>query len=844
MDPKLFSPPDISPAMLDRPPLMQLIEEAAANRFVYVCAPAGYGKTVSVSQWLALKGARSAWVALDRFDNEQGSFYRKIASALTALQPNNAFLRDATEHLAFYSEPSKYAARAISEFEPDDRRYYLVIDDLHIIDETDILQSIPSLLSRMPENITTLLVSRSTPSACFSGMFVKNNMVITEADRLLFNIREIRLLFKKRGSSLTMQEAEKIYEATGGWAAAVNSFAVSNSYSLDNKLIRQHLDTFLEEEIWSSLDPELCDFMLRSSILPEMTPDRCRVITEFEDSAELLERLYKKNIFINKINGNTYCFFDLYREFLENKLELDSPELLSELLRKAAGWYGAQGEYSEAARYYRKCGDYRGMANSFFAENVQSAGSADVAEKIDFINSLDIEKLPENILTANPRFLTELALFSYLDGRIRDMWYYLDILAPLHREVIEYFPELIDSLNYLTLLDVRENINELPERRIPRRVPRTINSPVTVPTVTLNLPYVHRSLRDFSLYAGNPEVLPHLRETIGSIIGEAYDPAEDCMIAGILLEQNKPEEALRYALSADSKLRTKHPAELKLCSMLILADALAAAGYDNESRNMISSASKMIEDEKANYLKANFSAYMLRRNLTSGGTNTAARWLRENPEDTGSKLSLYKIYRYFTTVKAYLATGKPDAARLLAQRLLDFSRDYDRPLDMIEAHVLLAAALAESGKRSSAVNEIRQAVLLAQRYDFKRIFHDEGALVADLLGTLVRRADQGGEDRMDRGFAKSCHLLACSKVKPSSAGPVSKANTPARLSEKQLHVMKLIADGMSYTRISEVMGLKYTTIRTHAKAAFDKLNVSNAADAVRKSREYFNEAEM
>lgn len=138
-----YSPAALPEVCAPRHALLNRFHEAAQRRLVYICAPAGYGKTVSTLLWLTAAGRKTVWIGLDSYDNGISVFYRLLANGIFSTQPDNAGMEAVLKNPAFSSSPVEHSVAMLSEFLPDKRQYALVLDDMHLITNEEILKSMP-----------------------------------------------------------------------------------------------------------------------------------------------------------------------------------------------------------------------------------------------------------------------------------------------------------------------------------------------------------------------------------------------------------------------------------------------------------------------------------------------------------------------------------------------------------------------------------------------------------------------------------------------------------------------------------------------------------------------------
>ena len=140
-----FAPADLPDVCAPRLRVVDTIERAVrTRRFVYLGAPAGSGKTVSALLWLKQAKRPCVWIGLDRYDDVPSVFYKQLALGLYSVQPGNDGLRAVIEEPGFSLSPVEHLVRLLAEMTPLERRYVLVLDDVHLVENREIRKSLPA----------------------------------------------------------------------------------------------------------------------------------------------------------------------------------------------------------------------------------------------------------------------------------------------------------------------------------------------------------------------------------------------------------------------------------------------------------------------------------------------------------------------------------------------------------------------------------------------------------------------------------------------------------------------------------------------------------------------------
>jgi len=273
---------------------------------------------------------------------------------------------------------------------------------------------------------------------------------------------------------------------------------------------------------------------------------------------------------------------------------------------------------------------------------------------------------------------------------------------------------------------------------------------------------------------------------------------------------------------------------------MILASALFSAGQETDADRIIGNIKDMIERTKAYYLNSNLKAYLFRNRLADGDKNAAEEWLKEQDGSLYENLTFYKIYRHFTTARAYIVTGNYVNATLLLQKLLKLNERYKRPLDIMEAQILLAIAYWKKGRSgiNIALDYLEKAVIMAFEYGYTQLFANEGAELVNMLHRMQKRSvQQKYAGDLPGGFVKTLYITAVAGSKRFKGLTGGRAPDNLTFTDKQKTVMSLMCEGCSRNEIAERMGLKPNGVVSHTTLIYRKLDVSNSVEAILKIKE-------
>lgn len=825
----------VSNIMLERRNLIRSFNKLKGSRIISVCAPAGYGKTVFVTQWLEKEARAKAIFTVDEYDNSLSNFCERFCAALRVCQPQNKALNDIISHPSFQSDPGEFSLRAVSALSGR-KRAVLVIDDLHLIHDGEVLLLLFVYIKRLPENFQIVLVSRHDLPTGFSDLWLKGQIARISTEHLLFSNAEVKALYDKRGYQITLEKAENINRQAHGWAIGINAFLLSGKEYFDKAY--DYLDDFVQTNIWEQWDNKTRNFMLHTATLRKLTPSICEAMTGVSHSDKLLKELVRRGAFIAQIQEDVFCYHYFFHLFLKQKAYERGPQFINSLLEKEGNWYLSQKDFYSALDCFIKCKSHEGIDKCYDMLEASLSSNYDVGRLLTIFKHEEIKIAAKKY----PRLLFLMLWCAFVEGRIEDVTSYMDEFYLKWPEIFVNHPNSVKNILYIRILDFREPIsqliNEIAELLEPGEDYYLV-SPVQL-SLSMHMPQLYRGLVDFSeLAVGDvDENFKALFSSAGWLYGEGAPMIAETVTSGLLYEQGHLGRAHEHALSAIAQMKSRFTEETKFCAISALVMVLDALGEKDseETVEAFNSISRMIDENKAYYLNSNFTAFSLRRKFALGNTEAAKEWLET--QKTFEQPTLWGMYASFTTCRAYICVGKYDYAIILLQKVLEIVSAFNRPLDIIEAEILLSIAYWKKRRsyQKEALEHLEAAVRVAYPYGYVQMFINDGATLAGMLHKLKKRIEYEKETSEDIiSFIKMLYL----KTQPLSNSMHTQikdktAAIPVKFTDKQEAVMDLLCQGKRYKEVAEILGIKQSTVVSHIELIYKKLDVTSLADAVAK----------
>lgn len=806
--------------------LLERFDKAAVKRCVYISAPAGCGKTVSTLLWLKKSGRKTIWISLDKYDNTLAGFYRFFYSALFAAIPQEERLMAIVRDQAFSASPVEYTMEVLARFAFDNCKYSLVFDDFHLITDEEIQKSLLYVIKRLPLTITVLILSRMGLPAAFIPMEESGKISFIGASELAFSSEEIRRHLAGFGRFITAREAEEAFKMTGGWAIAVGALALSGHFVTDEKPKSNPLWRYIQTQVWDKLDGELRRFMLRTSVTDKFSVRLCELLTENAHSQEMLDELLSTNMFLSR-QDNEYRYHHLFLSFLREVAEKEMPAEQQFLYKKAADYYSGEGDHFNELRYYIQCAEKQGIAGAIYRYMKFCGQSSSDMAKIAFIT-----ELPADFLEQNPVLYVSCAYCAFLFSEAQHLYFYLDRIYTRLEEIVKENGFFFGGVVFLLTVDPRYLLTEQ-LGRLSGITPPSLDDQYIPKSLNHNLPYLHRTYRDYSNYAMNTEEhFAEFRAIFFATLGPYYPAVESGIRAGLKYEKN----LLKDALELCSHDPDTDSGEIIFSFRMLKASCLYAIGASDEAAQSREDLNALLKTGGLLYLRPVFLAYETKLKLLDGTKSAAKAWMESYFVTEESKQGLNRIFIHLTTVRAYIVLGEFEKAKQLCRMLITLTRDFHRLLDNIEAQVLLSVILWMMGEKKDAEKLLIDVLASIEPYGFIRVFADEGKAVLPILKRIIKKAESRKGMPGSRFLQEVC-LAAYEQSRHHKGIACAAELKPVKLSGQQKYILELLSKGYRNAQIIELTGLSINTIRSHTKIAYQKLEVSSAADAVIKARE-------
>jgi LuxR family transcriptional regulator, maltose regulon positive regulatory protein len=365
--------PPLRRGLMHRRRLVQALNGAARHRLTLLVAPAGWGKTSLLADWHTTgRRERVGWLALDPEDSDPVRFWTYLISAVRTVLPGVGERALATLGIPGRALYDAALPALINDLATLDENVHLVLDDYHVLTDPELHRTVAYLLAHQPPRLHLIIATRSDPPLPFGRLRAHGEMLEIRANDLAFTDTEATTMLNGAlALRLDVQDVQRLAARTEGWAAGLYLAGLS---------LREHPDRaafvaafhgtdrfvfdFLGSEVLAAQPADLRTFLLETSILARLSASLCQAVTGRADSAALLERIERSNLFLVPLDseGHWFRYHRLFGELLRHELGIAQPQRVPELHRRAAAWFHAAGQVGEAIDHAAAAGDIDGAA--------------------------------------------------------------------------------------------------------------------------------------------------------------------------------------------------------------------------------------------------------------------------------------------------------------------------------------------------------------------------------------------------------------------------------------------------------------------------------------------------
>jgi LuxR family maltose regulon positive regulatory protein len=854
-------------AVVARPRLDERLNEGLRRRLTLVSAPAGFGKTTLIAEWVGECGLPVAWLSLDEADGDPGRFLSYLVAAIRTVVPGagEAVLgllgapQPPPVELALTPLVNDLATAAID--------FVLVLDDYHIVDSKPVDDAVGFLVEHLPPGMRVVISTREDPALPLARLRAGARLAEVRASDLRFTPEEsAAFLNEAMGLALSAADVDALETTTEGWIAGLQLAAVSlrgqedaaafiRSFSGGHRFV---LD-YLVEEVLGRQPPETADFLLRTSILDRLCGPLCDAVTldAASPGQRTLERLERANLFIVPLDDERrwYRYHHLFGDLLRQRLGQSlSGAAVDDLHGRASRWYEENGFDVEAFRHAAAGHDVERAERLIKGGGLPLYLRGALAPIVAWLSSL-----PEEVLDARPSLRALYAMVLLGGGRTAGIAEMLDAAeAAVDRQAgdeatRDLLGQVAATRAMLALSQHRADVMIAEGKRALEllRPDNVASRAAVVGTLGYAYEVLGERAEARKAYA---EALSTSRAT-GSRFGEL---AASLGVAGmqeldneLSLAEQTYRETIRAA--ADLPFPVISEAHLGLARIFYEWNDLDAAW--EQGQKALELARRLQSTDRPVACQVSLARVKLARGEVEAAAGLLAEaeravhehdFVREAPRVASARASVClrkgdvegaaRIAADFdlplARARVCLAEGDGDGALAALEPFRRQAESRGWQDDRLRALAMRALARFVAGRRGEALSSLGEAMAIAEPEGFVRLFVDEGPLMAGLLREAVAGRTRADYSRRLLDVMSAEAGATAPGVAAPSAGPAGSSALVEPPSKRELEVLALIAEGLSNQEIAERLFLSPQTVKVHVRNIYSKLDVSSRTQAV------------
>jgi LuxR family maltose regulon positive regulatory protein len=403
---KLFIP-QTRGNLVPRPRLVELLNTELDKKLTLIAAPAGFGKTTLVVEWLKQIDLPAAWLSLDEADNDLLRFLAYLAAAFQQVDEQIGL-----SLLSALQSPQLPAIEMLltgllNEIAIRTDPLILVLDDYHLLTETANLEVMEFLIHHQPPQLHLVLTTREDPDLPLARLRARDQLIEIRARDLRFTQEEADTFFRDvMGLTLSSQDIAELEGRTEGWAVGLQLAGLSMQKQADLKSFiadfsgsNRHILDYLTDEVLQQQPEDIRTFLLQTALLDQLSGSLCDAVTRRTDSREVLAHLEAANLFVIPLDEERrwYRYHHLFSDLLRSQLIRSQPEWIPEIHRRASRWYEENGDLQAAVDHALQDSDLTQAARLIEKHSIAKLYQGEVTLVVGWF-----DRLPEVVLESAP----------------------------------------------------------------------------------------------------------------------------------------------------------------------------------------------------------------------------------------------------------------------------------------------------------------------------------------------------------------------------------------------------------------------------------------------------------
>jgi len=887
---KLHIPP-ASQNIVHRQELYEKLNIGLTRKLILISAPAGFGKTTIISDWINQHKIPTIWFSLDNGDNDPAVFLSYVISGIQSI--HKEFGQSAMRLLNSPNSPSveSITSLLINEIININQNFLLVLDDFHLIKSNEVFRLVSYLLEHIPVNIHIVILTRSDPSLSVPRLRSQHQLVELRSSDLSFSANDISVLFnKKLKLGLSIDDVYSLETKTEGWIAGLQLTALSmqgrediSGFIQDLKGDNRYIMDYLIEEVLKIQTDDIKEFLLQTSIMEQMSAPLCNAVLNRNDSQLILETLEMNNMFVVPLDSERiwYRYHHLFADLLKQRLLLLSDKRPEKLYSKACDWFEQNGMFEFALKNALIIKNYE-KSIQILGEIVEGMWENGLHTSI--LKYCDL--IPDHLVKKNPTLCLYFSWILITTDQLQKAEPFLTSAENITRKIINDPQSPVDFVNsnnkLLSKISVAfaymNTFAMSPEKVLDyaRTAMKFLSDDdslwlgwiwYSVGMVEMSKGDIEqgattlRKSLDYSKKSNNLYLISEIAYEIAyhemrhghykagfkhcsdllnymKVNGYSEIVKAEWTYTGLITLMSVFQCVWTDLDSAYENVKTAYNLSKNEKNITQRIKVLLAYSYVLYARDDKPGAiSKLYELEEvmkqfkaSHHVTDTYVGWMIRILIDSDQIDKASDFVQEHGLGLNKKISYKEEFSYINYVRLLLAQNKLNEADTMISDLYSLARSGNRIETLVYLKIFCALMYKMTGDRQRAVRSLIEAMEFAADEDLLIFFLFDLNYTIDLLEE-VYKIQAAGKTRIPKEFIDK--LRAAIEKKKSR----QKIQQNFELSARESATLKLIAENLVNQEIADKLFISINTVKTHLKNIYLKLGVDSRAKAVAKAKE-------
>lgn len=876
-----FFVPSPTPNLVSRSRLLRRLERGLTGKLTLISAQAGSGKSTLLSEWTGQCDRTVCWLSLDERDNNPHRFLNYFISALQKVSSElggNALSEIQTPQ----SLDSEFLLTGlINEITRIAKLFVIILDDYHVITEPEIQQMLLFLLDHQPPTMHLIISSRADPPWPLSRFRARGEILEVRSQEMRFTLEEAaEFLNDRMGLALSPEDIAALESRTEGWIAGLQLAALSIRNRTDkNSFVgalaesNRYVMDYLVEEILDQQQPEVRKFLLKTSILERLSGSLCDALLGEQTGQAVLTDLEQKNLFLIPLDDQRrwyryhHLFADLLRHHLQKNYAVDLPALHE----RASAWYEENDLLADALNHALAAKDIDRIVQ---LTDKLTVYKLDRGESKALLNWL--ERLPEFpivqypwLLVARTWALFNLGKYEAVEDSLAEIEVLLasqklpgelktriqghtaairSYLAELREDPQSAMQQAENALAWLPDKDIHlksfvairwanclawfgelnraiqayqqagESSKHIGEGQL---AITALSEMSVIQMIAGNLRQALRSIYEINQYA---ESLAKRDGRRPSAMGILYRH-----LCSIKRELNELAEAEQYAVEAIKICKSWGEKESHLFALMAQARVQFAQGEDEQVEQSFRQIIQIAGEISPHYV-AQFTTWIILYQLLMGELSEVERWVQDLDLKPGVAFGYDRQLEYYNYARYLFAREDYPQALEVVDDLLKVVNLAGAGIYTIRYRTLQSLILLKLDREEDAMIAMEDALSSARSEGYVRSILDEGEAVGGALRTAIAQG-------IEVDYAGQLLRAHQREPKRSPSQRTQAVGLVDPLSERELEVLRLLVTDLSTIEISNELFISVSTVRSHIKQIYSKLDAHSRFEAVSRARE-------